>query len=78
MDNNGTFNETSMLHFVRSCLFQPESPLHQEFSNSLHQLITTCITNRKTEWFPSMSRDDEQVTGAEDRWTLWMKAPSER
>ena len=27
-----TFNENAMLDFVRSCLFQRESPVHQEFS----------------------------------------------
>ena len=49
MDNIGNaFDEQLMLVFVRNCLFRPESPLHQEFTNSLHQLITTRITNRET------------------------------
>ena len=58
------FDEAAMLHFVRNCLFQPESPLHQEFLISLQQLITTLITHRETEWFPLMSHDLHRLQAA--------------
>ena len=46
-----------MLHFFRDCLFEPDSPLHQEFWNSLEQLIAECITHQESEWFPCMFHD---------------------
>ena len=46
-----------MLHLVRNYLFRLDSPLHQEFSISLEQLIATRNTHRETEWFPSIFHD---------------------
>ena len=51
-----------MLHFVRNCLFRPDSPLHQ--SNSLEQLIAEPITNRESEWFPCMFHDLRSLQAA--------------
>ena len=61
------FDEAERLHFVRKWLFQPRWPLHQKFSVSLQQLITTRLTHRGTRSFLSMFNDLIQAATADVR-----------
>ena len=51
------FYDAAMLHFIRDSRVRTDSPLHQEFSNSLEKFIAERTTSRESEWFPCICRD---------------------
>ena len=55
-------SNAAMLHLVRDCLFQCDSPLHHEFSGSLETFIAEHIASGETEWFPCISGDLHSLT----------------
>ena len=58
------FDEAAMLHFIRDCLFQPDSPLHQELSNPLQRQIAERITYQESEVFPCMPHNLRRLQAA--------------
>ena len=58
------FDEAAMLHSFRDCLFLSDSPLHQEFWNSLEQLIADRMANREGECLPCMFHDPRSLQAA--------------
>ena len=51
------FDDASMLHFIRDCLFRSDSRLHHECPRLLERFIAERIAIRESEWFPCISCD---------------------
>ena len=64
-----------MLHFAGNCLLPPHWPLHPNCLDLLQQLITTRITHRETQFFPSVLNDLHSIQVAtadlQDKESNW-------